>query len=1087
MLLVINRWRAATAVVVALLLSMPTCADALTVRGQVRDAQGRPAVGVEVRFVSQAVIGETVSVHTDTAGFYRAAVSRSTNVMDAVGSLPAAHALLPNYPNPFNPSTRLRYQVGLGEHVRLRIYNALGQAVYTLVDAPHEPGHYAVDWDGRLASGRGAAAGVYIVRLESAHAYLTRKITLLDGSATRLAAPKRAQDSPEAYRAYRVHIRAPFIEPFDRDGLHIAADTSLDFSVERYANFVHAVPAGSAIGAVLARAVAGDTLALAAGTYAEQQIALRPGVALRGAGRGRTALVDSYLLAEGVDSVHVRDLTLRAGRVPGRSAVELSQGYLALLRCRIENEMGPAIELGSGGQLVAQESELDAAAAGIALRAGPGTQIDVRQSRLDGGVYMAEGARGQLVGNRLRGAQHGLQLIGAQAQVRANTFVGIDRRYVGIRTMGEAEVALIDNAVSGYAAGIQVVGPSAPEMSDNRLSDNAVDVQRVSVQTACLDELALGMQQLKSGRFQHALTTFFAAGQLAPFEQLGVQALFYMAVSHMRMDYFAGAIPLLEQVLDMDPEHPLARWHRRLCALKIGGDPGTLPDRYRFDMVPMPPPLRPPVRFEDVAPQAGVDQRSMGRGSAWRDMDGDGWLDLITVEDDGPHKLYRNRSDGTFVDIAEQAGIADPLGGWSALWVDYDNDGDGDLFVTRDGFSGLSRNTLFRNRGDGTFADVTDAVGLGEVSDSFCAAWGDYDNDGRVDLYIGNGIAQKGAPNALYRNNLDGPFSDVTRAAGVANGLGATIGVSWGDYDNDGWLDLYAANNGMDNALYHNGGDGVFEDRAREAGVTEPVFGFVSFFIDYDNDGWLDLFVSNNALWLADVIRSAQRGGPGGFEGNRSFFYRNRGDGTFVDIAPGSGLDRTLGTMAATYGDVDNDGYVDLYLANGGPTMDRFEPDLIMASNGDGTFAEISAYSGLYLTGKGHGPAMGDYDNDGDLDIYSPQGGVGGNAGNIQPNHLLRNRGTDGGWLVVQLEGRASNRDAVGAVVIATIGERVHRATVDGGSGFGVTNSLPIELGLGAARQVDHLRIDWPSGQTDYFYDVEANQVLRVVEGSTQN
>lgn len=1072
----------------ALLLSMPSCANALTVLGQVRDAQGRPAVGVEVRFISQAGVGETVSAQTDTAGFYRAVLARSTHVMGAAGPQPTAHALLPNYPNPFNPSTRIRYRVGLREHVRLRIYNALGQPVYALVDAPHEPGYYAVDWDGRLADGRGAAAGVYIVRLESDHAYLTRKITLLDGSATRPAvAPKRAQDSAEADRIYRVHIRGKFIEPFDLDDLHIAADTSLDFSVERYANFVHVVPAGSAIRAALARAVAGDTLALAAGAYSGQQIALRPGVALRGAGREQTVLVDSYVSAEDIDSVHVRDLTLRAGRVPGRPAVELSQGYLDLLHCRIESEMGPAVEVRSGGQLAVVESELAAAAAGIALRAGPGTWLDVRQSRVDGGVYMAEGARGQLVGNRLRGAQHGLQLVGAQAHVRGNAFAGVDQRHIGIRTTGEAEVALVDNALSGYAAGIQIVGRSAPDLRDNRLSDNVLDVQRVSVQTACLDELALGMRQLKAGRFQQALATFFSAGQLAPFEQLNVQALFYMAVSHMRMDHFIGAIPLLEQVLDMDPEHPLARWHRRLCALKTGADPVALPDRYRFDMVPTPPPLNDPVRFEDVAPQAGVDQRSMGRGSAWRDMDGDGWLDLITVEDDGPHKLYRNGGDGTFVDIAEQAGIADPLGGWSALWVDYDNDGDGDLFVTRDGFSGIARNTLFQNRGDGTFVDVTVAMGLTSVSDSFCAAWGDYDNDGRVDLYIGNGIAQKGAPNALYKNNLDGPFSDVTRAAGVDNGDGATIGVSWGDYDNDGWLDLYAANNGMDNALYRNRGNGTFEDRARAAGVTEPVFGFVSFFTDYDNDGWLDLFVSNNALWLADVIRSAERGGPGGFEGNRSFFYRNRGDGTFVDIAPGSGLDRTLGTMAATYGDVDNDGYVDLYLANGGPTMDRFEPDLIMASNGDGTFAEISAYSGLHLTGKGHGPAMGDYDNDGDLDIYSPQGGVGGNAGNIQPNHLLRNRGTDGRWLVVQLQGRASNRDAVGAVVVATMGERVHRATVDGGSGFGVTNSLPIELGLGAARQVDHLRIDWPSGQTDHFYDVEANQVLRVVEGSAQD
>jgi hypothetical protein len=497
------------------------------------------------------------------------------------------------------------------------------------------------------------------------------------------------------------------------------------------------------------------------------------------------------------------------------------------------------------------------------------------------------------------------------------------------------------------------------------------------------------------------------------------------------------------------------------------------------------------VRFTDVAPEAGVALVNMGRASAWRDLDNDGWLDLFTVADRGPQALFRNRGDGTFADITAAAGLTDPRGGWSALGIDYDNDGAGDLFVTRDAFNGPGMNALYHNEGNGKYADVTRRAGLEVSDDGFGAAWGDYDNDGWPDLYVAFGISNNGCTNALYHNNQDGTFTDVGEEAGVDNGRRATIGVAWGDYDNDGWLDVYVVNNGAASALYHNNGDGTFADATAAAGGAGPRWGFIAFFFDYDNDGWLDLFVSNSAQSMEEVIQSAITGQPSLWPENRAFLYHNDHDGTFTDVAPQAGLGRTMGTMAATHGDIDNDGYQDLYLANGGPAMDRFEPDRLFLNNGDGTFADVTEAAGLSILGKGHGTAMADYDNDGDLDIYSPQGGASGNPGDAQPNRLYRNEGNPNHWLIVQLIGRAggdtanppfSNRDAIGAKVTLRIGAQLRYAEVSGGCGFGVTNSLPVEFGLGAAQRADMVEVRWPSGRVDRVADVAMDQTLTIVE-----
>ena len=611
---------------------------------------------------------------------------------------------------------------------------------------------------------------------------------------------------------------------------------------------------------------------------------------------------------------------------------------------------------------------------------------------------------------------------------------------------------------------------------------------------------ALGQCHLRMGHYAQAQKVFRLAAGKHP-HQPGPR--YFLGVTQMRMGRFKDAVRPLKEAIDRAPKFDgvnwnllKANWNLMIARKQAGDDAKRLKKRYQMPFAPDRSPSHKPVRFTDVGAQAGVARVNMGRGSAWRDLNGDGWLDLFTVAEGSVHTLYRSNGDGTFTDIARQAGVADSLGGWGALWIDYDNDGAPDLFITRDGWKGVGKDTLYRNNGDGTFVDVTQQAGLGEMADSFCAAWGDYDNDGWVDLYVARGISRKGHPNALYRNNRDGTFTDVARQARVDNGSRPTIGVVWGDYDGDGRLDLYVANYEAPNALYRNHGDGTFTDVTAAAGVADPRRGFVTFFFDYNNDARLDLFVSSWTGRMEEVIQSMVTGKPA-TPGNRPFLYRNNGDGTFTDVTREAGLARTFGTMAATYGDVDNDGYQDIYLANGGPDIDRFEPDRLFLNNGDGTFSDITDAAGVGNIGKGHGPTMADYDNDGDLDIYAPQGGMGGNPGDRQPNSLYRNDGNRNHWLKVRVIGAAqppaqtgrpaqqgafSNRDGIGAGVKIKVGGKVQYAEVSGGGGFGVINSLSLTFGLGESAQVDTVEIRWPSGRMDRRTHIPADTSLIIRE-----
>ena len=519
------------------------------------------------------------------------------------------------------------------------------------------------------------------------------------------------------------------------------------------------------------------------------------------------------------------------------------------------------------------------------------------------------------------------------------------------------------------------------------------------------------------------------------------------------------------------------QWNLRLAYLAAHGKyPGDLPENYQIHLAPVTE--ESPVRFTDMGPIFGVDKYDRGRGSAWGDYDHDGDLDLFTTGIHTTHALYRNESGAGFTDIAQAAGLSDPRGGVGASCADYDNDGWLDLYVTRNACLGRTPNSLYRNQGDGTFREVSEAAGVDDPDASYTHTWGDYDGDGFLDLYVADGVTGDGSPNKLFQNQGDGTFKDRAAEAGVDN-TGRTVGVAFGDYDNDGHLDLYASDVGGPNALYRNEGNGTFTDVAHQAGVEKPYSGsHVTFFFDYNNDGHLDFFVGAFAYYESAVesLITGQAVGP-----SVPHLYRNNGDGTFTDVAAGTYLSRAVGCTGAGFGDIDYDGLIDIYLSTGGPNFPRLEPNILYYNKGDDRFADITASAGVGHIGKGQGVSFADLDSDGDLDIYA---GVGGHyPGDLWHNSLYRNEGHDNHWLVVRVRGTTSNKSAVGTRLRIRAGDLLQDAEISSGNGFACTNSLPMEFGLGSRTRVDELEIRWPSGKTEKHRDLGIDQVLCFIEG----
>lgn len=548
------------------------------------------------------------------------------------------------------------------------------------------------------------------------------------------------------------------------------------------------------------------------------------------------------------------------------------------------------------------------------------------------------------------------------------------------------------------------------------------------------------------------------------------------------------------------------------------------------DPTKAPPPARPhspsPVTFADITKESGINFKressftsfkylleAMGGGVAMFDYNNDGRLDLFftngaLLKDPMPksglpdkrdpkfwNRLFQQTAQGTFVDVTEKAGVKGDGYSMGLAVADYDNDGHQDLYAT--GFGG---NQLYRNNGDGTFADVTKKAGVAASGWSTSAGWFDYDADGRLDLFVGRYVEWdfeagavycgelrpgyrafchpdnfRGVANLLFRQKADGTFEDVTAKAGISDPSGKALGVAFADFDNDGRLDVFVANDSVRQSLYHNKGDGTFEDIAVSSGAGYDENGrlYAGMGVDvadYDNDGFMDVFITTLSLETYPL-------------------YHNDGDLTFNYTTNSAGVGQ-ITLLYSGWGtrfiDVDNDGWRDLFVAQGhvldtiektNPYLRYRQPPLLMLNNGGKGFLNVSANAGAAFTAplNGRGAAFGDLNNDGQIDVV---------VGQLDGAPVvLRNNGTKNHWLGLSLAGSKSNRNGAGARVTVTeaSGRKQYFDASTAGS-YLSANDPRILVGLGAATSVAKVEIKWPSGTLQTVSSPEIDRYLVITE-----
>ncbi|MDP4247145.1 MAG: CRTAC1 family protein [Bacteroidota bacterium] len=559
------------------------------------------------------------------------------------------------------------------------------------------------------------------------------------------------------------------------------------------------------------------------------------------------------------------------------------------------------------------------------------------------------------------------------------------------------------------------------------------------------------------------------------------------------------AIDLYKKILVDEPGDLESKWLLNIAYMTTGGYPQDVPPQFLLK-VTNDDSLHLVKPFMDVAMGMGLNYKCIAGGSIIDDFNNDGYPDIVlsSWSLSEPMRYYLNNGNGTFTDMSDSSGLGYLKGGLNIEQTDYNNDGLKDIFVLRGGWKGEfgnNPNSLLRNNGNGTFTDVTKQSGLLSFHPSQTATWADFNNDGWLDVFIGNETSPNGErhPCQLFINNKNGTFTEIAAKAGCAI-TEFVKGVTSGDYNHDGLEDIFISTLNGNKILLKNvtakGGPVQFSDVTNEAGLSNnKVRSFPTWFWDYDNDGWLDILVCGYEFTqsLSYYAGAEANHSPVGNAG-KVFLFRNKHDGTFEDVSTKVGLNKVAFAMGCNFGDIDNDGWLDFYLGTGNPQLKSAVPNKMFKNIGGTQFLDVTSSARVGNLQKGHAVSIADMDNDGNEDIYIKMGGA--YTGDAYENCFYLNPGQNHNhWVNLTLQGTVSNKVAIGAKIKVTFKEdgkerSVYRDVNSGGS-FG-SNPLRQHIGIGKATAIEKVEVGWPvTGKVQVFDNVPIDANIRITEGDS--
>jgi hypothetical protein len=560
------------------------------------------------------------------------------------------------------------------------------------------------------------------------------------------------------------------------------------------------------------------------------------------------------------------------------------------------------------------------------------------------------------------------------------------------------------------------------------------------------------------------------------------------------------AISLYKSILETEPTDMETIWLLNIAYMTLGEYPAGVPAQYLI-------PERAFKSGKEVAPFKNISNDlnlatvALAGGSCIEDFNKDGFLDIMVsswgVNDQV--QFFVNKGDGSFEDRTAETGLLGITGGLNMVHADYNNDGFSDVLVLRGAWfmdQGRIPNSLLRNNGDGSFSDVTLEAGLFSKYPTQAATWADFNNDGWLDLFIGNEAGDKiDVPCELFISNK-GKFTNVTDQANLGTIRGVVKGVTSGDLNNDGFTDLYISIMGKNNILMLNKGIAantnhpLFEDFTAQTGVTGPLTSFPTWVWDFNNDGKLDIFAGSYDLANPKVAANmAKHFLEEDYNPSQVYIYENKGQGKFEEVSSKMGITEPAYVMGSNYGDIDNDGSLDFYLGTGAPNYSAVVPNKMYKGNNGKSFEDVTASARLGHIQKGHSISFGDFDNDGDQDIFHVLGGA--FEGDVFKDAFFENtnNNNNNNWITILAEGTTSNRSAIGALIQVFCSDekgkqRIFHHRVSTGGSFG-SSSLQQEIGIGKAQTIDKILVKWPNAQQSVseYNNVITNRFIRLKEG----